>query len=319
MPPKPDPEIDPATGLPKVDPQTSVNNLMDTPIPAYCDNNDTTTSKYADDVSPVASNRDMQTAVNSLSEYGNRLVDFAAAAGLVINPGKTQFLAPSWAPPMKIGDTLVPPSSTMTVLGSTVDTTFGFTDSNKEMVGALRSRLGAVRRVAAHIPRGKLLQEIAHALIWGKLQQCAWVTRSVRGLKSVQESIPGPDAAAQVVLNDTARLLLHVRRSDHFKAADMAEKLGFMSVNQVVVQQSAVAAWKCANLRNSGSGPLDNIATPVSTTTRAASEGLLRPNSSSTAAKNITAIWEFSPDLRAASTLTEAKTRARELASQAQF
>ena len=151
------------------------------------------------------------------------------------------------------------------------------------------------------------------------MSQHTWVTRSVRGLHSDQDTASGPDAAAQVVLNDTARLLLHIRRSDRVRATDMAEKLGFLSVNQVVVQQSAVAAWKCANLRKDGTGPLDNVATPFSSTTRAASEGLLRPVSSSTAAKNITAIWEYSPDLRAASTLMAAKTRAKELAIQAQF
>ena len=207
----------------------------------------------------------------------------------------------------------------MTVLGAMVDTNFGFTSSNKAMVDALRARLGAVRRVAAHIPRGRLLQEIAHALIWGKLQQCAWVTRSVRGLQSGQDSVPVPDAAAQVVLNDTARLLLRVRRSDRTRAVNMAEKLGFLSVNQVVVQQSAVAAWKCANMRNGGTGPLDNVATPFTTNTRAATKGLLRPCSSSNAAKNIALVWEYSPDLRAVATLPAAKAKARELARNAQF
>ena len=293
--------------------------LVTAPIPSFCDNKNTATSKYADDVSPVSSNKNMQAAVNSLSEYGNNLITFAAAAGLVINPGKTQFLAPSWAPQMQIGGALIAPSPTMTVLGSVVDTNFGFTGTNRAMVGALRSRLGAVRRVAAHIPRGKLLQEIAHALIWGKLQQCAWVTRSIRGIQSAHDQVPGPDAAAQVVLNDTARLLLRVHRSDRVRAANMAEKLCFLTVNQVVVQQSAVAAWKCANLRCGGTGPLDNVATPISTNTRAATEGLLRPCSSSVAAKNITTIWEHSPELRAATSLQMAKTKARELASRTSF
>ena len=199
-----------------------------------------------------------------------------------------------------------------------MDTTFTFGDSNKAMVGALRSRLGAVRRVAAHLPRGKLLQEIAHALIWGKLQQCGWVTRSVRALNG-QDSVSGSDNAAQVVLNDTARLLLNIRRSDHVKAAKMAEKLGFLSVNQVIVQQSAVAAWKCANLHKGGNGPLDNVAAPFTSSTRAATEGLLKPCSSSVAGRNICSIWESSPELRAATTLAMAKTRAKELATNAQF
>lgn len=227
---------------------------------------------YADDVSAIADHENLQVAIGSLTSFADRLLTFAAAVGLVINPSKTQFLAPASAPPVRIGDTSMSPVPTMTVLGSSLDTRFCFAESNKAMVASLRSRLGVVRRIEAHIPRGKLLNEITHALIWGKLRQCAWVTRALCAPSQNQAFNSSTNKKAQVFLNDAARLLLYVRRSEHVQAKVMAGKLGFLSVNQVVVQQASLAAWKCANLRAEGKGPLDEIATTVSTRTRAATE-----------------------------------------------
>ena len=100
-----------------------------------------------------------------------------------------------------------------------------------------------VRCLAIQLPRGKLLNEIRSSLVVGRLQSSAFVTRHMNSQSNDQMN-KGP---AQVVLNDLVRVLLGVRRADHHRVADLVDKLGLPTVNQVVVCQSAVSAWKALN------------------------------------------------------------------------
>ena len=57
----------------------------------------------------------------------------------------------------------------------------------------------------------------------------------------------GEDLAAQRVMNDLTRTLLGVKRADRHKTSDLSDRACVLTVNQIVVQQSAMAAWKTAN------------------------------------------------------------------------
>ena len=89
-----------------------------------------------------------------------------------------------------------------------------------------------VRCLAAQLPRGKLLSEIGSSLVVGRLQSSAFVTRHMRlNSQTNDQTNKGP---AQVVLNDLARVLLGVRRTDHYKVADLVDKSGLPTVNAKV-------------------------------------------------------------------------------------
>ena len=78
----------------------------------------------------------------------------------------------------------------------------------------LRQRAGAVQQLAMVMPRGKLLTEIARSLVVGKLQTYCWIKREAR----LTPSQPlGEDIMAQQVMNDLARSLLGVKRSDGYR------------------------------------------------------------------------------------------------------
>ena len=78
------------------------------------------------------------------------------------------------------------------------------------MIADLRSRLGAVRRLATAIGRGKLLREVGLSLVLGKVQTNALVTREAR-LQAGTAHVD--DIATQRVLNDLYRGV-HGRRSN---------------------------------------------------------------------------------------------------------
>ena len=99
-------------------------------------------------------------------------------------------------------------------------------------------------RLRVEISRGPLLKAAAWALVMGKIQCTAWVTRRLR--LSDDEAVPSEARELQVAINDLARVLLGVRRAEHIKISDLLDRTGLPSLNEIVVQQSAVSAWKAA-------------------------------------------------------------------------
>ena len=109
-----------------------------------------------------------------------------------------------------------------------------------------------------------------------------------------------------------ARTLLGVKRIDHHRASDLADRASLPTVNQVVVKGSALAAWKAEN-----GGPLADLLEPHDDRTRGSSNNLRRPTSvRCLAAVNMAASWNNSASLREAKTLHAAKRAANRLALQ---
>ncbi|QQP41650.1 Hypothetical protein FKW44_016084 [Caligus rogercresseyi] len=48
----------------------------------------------------------------------------------------------------------------------------------------------------------------------------------------------------QLAINDLARILLGVRRADRLRAADLLDRSHLPSVNEILVKQAAISAWK---------------------------------------------------------------------------
>ena len=182
----------------------------------------------------------------------------------------------------------------------------GFSNHHTSMLADLRGRLGAVRRLATAIGRGRLLREVAQSLVLGKVQCNAFVTRDVR-LHS--KPAHGDDITTQRILNDLYRTLIGASRSDHIKVSDLADRAGLPTLNQIVTKQAAISAWRSQN-----GGPLDDILEPYDNRTRGSTQDWRRPTSTRcVAANNMSLVWNASPQLREAKTLTEAKLAAQKL------
>ena len=163
------------------------------------------------------------------------------------------------------------------------------------------------------ISRGKLLKAAAWALVMGKIQGNAWVTRRVR--LTADEVVPGEARSLQVAINDLARGLLGVRRAEHIQIKDLLDRTGLPTLNEIVIQQSAVSAWKAAK-----GGPLSALLSGFDGRTRGASAELVKATTPScNASLNMCRVWNLSADLRQARTLTSAKEVAKRISRAHRF
>ena len=154
---------------------------------------------------------------------------------------------------------------------------------------------------------------MARALVIGKAQTCAWVTRPVR-LPQEQGGPTIDDGGAQIALNDLARVLLGVKRADRIRATELADRAGIPTMNEIIVRQSAIAAWKAINIPNAA---LENVLVRYDSRTRGGLSDLRRPISTNcVAAVNMAKVWNSSEALRQASSLAEARKTAARLSKE---
>ena len=121
----------------------------------------------------------------------------------------------------------------------------------------------------------------------------------------------------QVALNNVARATLGVHRSDRIPVRKLLDKVGLRSLNESVFVSSAGLAWSAVN---SAAHPLhaDITKRMVSSSTRAATAGKLTPlppceAAVAVAVANAIKVWNTYPELREASTMATAKSRAKKL------
>ena len=260
----------------------------------------TTVSLYADDTSSVTASETWEEVESEMSRVAANLEEYSKSNGLCLNMGKTQTL--------KLGCAKEATTATLKILGVEVDRTVGFSNHHATMLVDLRRRVGVVRRLATKLSRGRLLNEIARSLVIGKVQCNAWVTRRAR-LNPLQPQT-GEDVATQRTLTELARTLMGVRRSDRVRVVDLVERMN-CSLNELVVKQAAVAAWKAVN-----GGALHDLLHPYDERTRGHLRNLRRASSNRClAAVNMADVWNASEQLRSATTLTQAKTAAKKFAS----
>ena len=260
--------------------------------------------QYADDSTGYAASKTWDRTEEALSKMATKLEHYSYENGLHLNSSKTQKL--------NLGQAQTPTSDTLNVLGVTIDKQVNFNTHNETVLRDIKKRLGVVRRLSVQLPRGKLLTEIGRALIVGKLQSCAFVTHNMRLPSSENGQAPnkGP---AQVVINDLARLVTGARRTDHIRATDLIDRSGLSTLNEIVVNQSAVAAWQAVN-----GGALQDVLEDFDSRTRGSSSNLKKATSQRCIpAQNMARAWNSSEALRSAATLAEARAVAKKMAKEA--
>ena len=216
--------------------------------------------------------------------------------GLHLNASKTQtlYFTRNETDPLKL-------------LGVTLDGRLNFSVHHANLLKEIRQRICVVRRLAAKIGRGSLLRAASQALVIGRIQCSAWVTREARLENSRGTRVSTEE---QVALNDLARILTGTKRCEHVRTEDLIKKACIPTLNEIVVRQSAMAAWKAMRHDNAALRPL---LVAFDGRTRSASEDLVKPSVDTIAARNIANAWNHSPGLRRATTLAAAKASAKNL------
>ena len=254
---------------------------------------------YADDTSAYISSRSWEENEMAQRAMTESLLDYSCTNELSLNTSKTQKL--------NIGGNAS--AEDINILGVSLDKDGGFATHHKNIHKDIRKRLGMVRNLACHMPRGKLLSEISKSLIIGRVQCNAFLTRPAR-LAPVQPSARG---STEVLLNDMSRVLIGVTRADRLKTEELLDRAQIPSLNQIVVRQSALNAWRSVH-----EGAMSELLVPYDTRTRGAEENLRRPVSQRcTASSNMALVWNSAPELRQAKSLQEARRVARKIGESA--
>jgi len=258
-----------------------------------------TASCYADDSTGVTYAKTWSSTETAMDEIARNLAEYSASNGLYLNVGKTQT--------MRLNHKETPTNCTLDVLGVKINKNGGFSTHHTNMMASLRGRLGAIRRLATAIGRGKLLREVALSLVVGKVQCNAFITREVR---VEAQPMHGDDVATQRLLNDLYRTLIGVKRADHIRVAELADRAKCPTLNQLIAKQAAVSAWRSQN-----GGPLADLLEPYDDRTRGAAQEKRKPASARCiAANNLSLVWNASKELREAATLEKARQAAHKFA-----
>ena len=208
-----------------------------------------------------------------------------------------------------LGHSTTQSSDSLNILGVTIDSKLNFIPHHEALLRDLRQRLGVIRRLKCQMSRGKLLNEVAQSLFVGRLQCNAWITRHARVNQEGEQ--PSSRDKAQILLNDLARTLLGIRRADHFRTEDLMDRAKLPTLNEIVVRQAALNAWKAVN-----GGTLAEFLQPYDSRTRGAEYNLRKPVSwRCRATANMANCWNSYEPLRIAKTIGEARTAARKLAN----
>ena len=266
------------------------------------------TSLYADDTACICTGASKAETESTLRQASEGLSAYSAPNHLHLNMEKTKTLHLERHPPG------VDPAP-IALLGVTLDGRLSFKQHHALLLGSIRARIAVVRRLATAVSRGPLLKQAAWALVIGKIQCAAWVTRQAR--VRLGEPIPAEAAALQIAVNDLARTLVGARRAQHITVKELLDKTGLPSINQVVVQQAGIAAWKAVK---GSSCPISELLTGFDTRTQSLALNLVKPaQSSCVPSENLARVWNASPDIRQAETLSAAKTASRKFAFLCRF
>lgn len=276
----------------------------------YCleDLQDTYMVGYADDNNSLSGAQTYNELRQKMELTSARLVSFSANNKLAINPSKTQIMANPDLGEIKILDSVLIPGSTLDLLGTIFEVSGRFTKHNDRVDKDLRRRVGRIRRLSSHIPRGQLLREIGNAIVIGKANCGAWVTREAHLPDNCHSSTPH---VGQVPINDLARILTGHTRKEHIPVSTLIDKANVPTLNEIVIKRAALEAWKALN-----GGVLSHALIRTSSSTRATSDGLVSARTDSLADTNMKRCWNICPQLRAATTLNQAKNAAKKLATE---
>ena len=115
------------------------------------------------------------------------------------------------------------------------------------LIAALNKRLFAIRRVANHIPKNKLIQ-LAHALWVSKLRYGLQLCTEVRINES--ETKNSNLKAVQIAQNKLLRLLDNSHISERISTEKLLANTGMFSVNQLAASIKLTETWKSSNILN---------------------------------------------------------------------
>ena len=201
------------------------------------------------------------------------------------------------------------PSKEVEILGMTLDKKANYTVDHKKTREELKRRNFNLRRLTTQLPRGKMLNQVANALVLGRAQVNSWITHSIQTTSRRQ----APDDT-QILLNNTTRILCGKRLEDRERVERLTDRTNFRTMNEMAIRGASVAAWRAVH-----GSPLEDLLTKKNSISRAYNRNLRTAQNQSTAALNMEKAWNSNEKLRNAKSIGEAKSAAKKFAKECRF
>jgi hypothetical protein len=198
-----------------------------------------------------------------------------------------------------------------------------------EMVAAAaRQRVGTIARLSHYLPRGAYLRQLATGLVNGKILHALAAVTTPR-LEGSKEGANAQYRAAQISVNSIARMLTGTRRREHRKLANLLQAARLPTINELAVVATATETWRAYHSKDWGQGrqnllgqlmfgDSDDVTTDARLTRSATAGRVHIPlRGQNTFVAHEAAMWNHSPELRAAATIRENKLAAKLLGQRA--
>lgn len=296
-------------------------------------------SGYADDTFIWATGDTPESVKALLDKRAEAFSSFCTGNGLVMNAGKTQLMVGGNIKAKDVAsftviidNVVVRPGKEMELLGVKFNNKFSTTPHDEHIVKATRKRAAFISRLAHHLPRGEYLRQLARGLVIGKVGYAIAAVAAPR-LAGGEAAPSAAYKAIQVAINDVARSVTGLKRTDHVRIPDLLHRAHLPSVNELVISAVAMESWKAFHSSDGGNGERNPVgqsifpAAPLvdktksnsvrSTRSKAAGIVPVPLRGANSFVVHAASLWNESPALRAAPTKRAAKAVARSLAKSA--
>jgi hypothetical protein len=212
---------------------------------------------YADDLSVWVFADSVAEVVAGLEEKAKLFTAYMKGNGLVLNAGTTQLLISKGGDvdggdvSVDVDGTRVTPSTKLTLLGVTFDRTLGMSHHDEMVAAAARQRGVTIARLSPHLPRGAYLRQLATGLVNGKILHALAAVTTPR-LEGSKEGANAQYCAAQISVNNVARMLTGTRRTEHRKVAELLQAARLPTINELAVVATATETWRAYHSKDGG-------------------------------------------------------------------
>ena len=162
------------------------------------------------------------------------------------------------------------------------------------------------------------LADATRAIVLGKAR--VYLSHSLQAMLQLSDPKPALHSRLQVLLNDTARIILRRRRSDAQKdgmtTRQLLDKANIPSLNEIIIVESGMASWHAMVSDGPLSAEFNDL--QMDTRTRAATTQLLRvPPPTDMFMRNAARVWNTCSELRASKGRYAAKSALQKFARSA--
>jgi hypothetical protein len=150
--------------------------------------------------------------------------------------------------PVRVGENNIVCSNTLELLGVRYDRKMSAAPHVDDMAKSAKQRAGLVAPLSHHLPRGRLLCQLASGLVFGKLNHALGAVAAPR----LHHNTPtnGRMASVQVAVNDVARSVIGGKRSDRVAVLELNARAQFPLVNELVTKTVAMVTWAAFHSRD---------------------------------------------------------------------